>query len=87
MPQKKVCMLGSFSVGKSSLLRRFVENPPENCLVQFGYLEDERELVREAVENDWFYIFTDTEFEPMIQARFAAIKKGFDRIRGRTPRH
>ncbi len=26
MPQKKVCMLGSFSVGKSSLLRRFVEN-------------------------------------------------------------
>ena len=26
MLQKKVCMLGSFSVGKSSLLRRFVEN-------------------------------------------------------------
>ena len=45
------------------------------------------ELVREAVENDWFYIFTDTEFEPMVQARFAAIKKGFDRIRGRTPKH
>ena len=45
------------------------------------------ELVREAIENDWFYIFTDTEFEPVIQARFANIKKGFDRIRGRTPRH
>src|SRR4051812_2240558 len=44
------------------------------------------ELVREAVENGWFYIFTDTEFEPMVEARFAAIKKGFDRIRGRTPR-
>jgi len=45
------------------------------------------ELVREAIENDWPYIFTDTEREPMIDARFAAIKQGFDRIRGRTPRH
>lgn len=45
------------------------------------------ELVREGVENDWPYIFTDTDFEPFIEARFAAIKQGFDRIRGRTPRH
>ena len=45
------------------------------------------ELVRQAIENDWPYIFTDTEREPMIDARFAAIKQGFDRIRGRTPRH
>lgn len=45
------------------------------------------ELVREGIENDWPYIFTDTEFEPAIDARFAAIKQGFDRIRGRTPRH
>ena len=44
------------------------------------------ELVREAVENDWPYIFTDTEFEPFVEMRFAAIKQGFDRIRGRTPR-
>lgn len=44
------------------------------------------ELVREGVENDWPYIFTDTEFEPYIEARFAAIKKGFDQIRGRTPK-
>ena len=44
------------------------------------------ELVREGVENDWPYIFTDTEFEPLIEARFAAIKQGFDRIRGREPR-
>jgi NAD(P)-dependent dehydrogenase (short-subunit alcohol dehydrogenase family) len=44
------------------------------------------ELVREGVENDWPYIFTDLEFEPMIEARFAAIKQGFDRIRGREPR-
>ena len=44
------------------------------------------ELVREGVEQDWPYIFTDLEFEPMIDARFAAIKQGFDHIRGRTPR-
>jgi len=33
------------------------------------------ELVREGVENDWPYIFTDLEFEPIIDARFAAIKQ------------
>ena len=45
------------------------------------------ELVREGIENDWPYIFTDTEFEPLIDERFATIKQGFDRIRGRQPRH
>ncbi len=44
------------------------------------------ELVREGVEKNWPYIFTDPEFEPMIEARFAAIKEGFDQIRGREPR-
>lgn len=44
------------------------------------------ELVREGIEDDWPYIFTDNEFEPFIEARFANIKAGFDRIRGRTPR-
>lgn len=44
------------------------------------------ELVREGIENDWPYIFTDNEFEPAVEARFAAIKQGFDKIRGRTPR-
>jgi len=44
------------------------------------------ELVREGIEADWPYIFTDLEFEPMIEARFTAIKQGFDRIRGRNPR-
>jgi len=44
------------------------------------------ELVREGIENDWPYIITDTEFEPNIDKRFAAIKEGFDRIRGRQPR-
>jgi NAD(P)-dependent dehydrogenase (short-subunit alcohol dehydrogenase family) len=44
------------------------------------------ELVREGIENDWPYIFTDNEFEPAVEARFASIKQGFDRIRSRTPR-
>lgn len=44
------------------------------------------ELVREGIENDWPYIFTDTEFEHHIEARFATIRQGFDRIRGRTPK-
>jgi NAD(P)-dependent dehydrogenase (short-subunit alcohol dehydrogenase family) len=45
------------------------------------------ELVREGIEGDWPYIFTDAEFEPAIAARFAAIRAGFDRIRARTPQH
>jgi NAD(P)-dependent dehydrogenase (short-subunit alcohol dehydrogenase family) len=45
------------------------------------------ELVREGIENDWPYIFTDTEFEAPIAARFEGIKAGFDRIRGRVPPH
>jgi NAD(P)-dependent dehydrogenase (short-subunit alcohol dehydrogenase family) len=44
------------------------------------------ELVVEAIEGDWPYILTDTEFEAGVDARFAAIKAGFDRIRGRVPR-
>ncbi|HEY2179631.1 MAG TPA: SDR family NAD(P)-dependent oxidoreductase [Caulobacteraceae bacterium] len=43
------------------------------------------DLVREGIEEDWPYIFTDNEFEPFIEARFAGIKAGFDRIRGRAP--
>ena len=43
------------------------------------------ELVREGIEGDWPYIFTDAQFEPLIEARFAAIKAGFDRIRDRVP--
>ena len=44
------------------------------------------ELVREGIENDWPYILTDTDFEPVINERFAQIKAGFDRIRDRVPR-
>jgi NAD(P)-dependent dehydrogenase (short-subunit alcohol dehydrogenase family) len=43
------------------------------------------ELVREGIEGNWDYIFTDTQFEPFIEARFANIKAGFDRIRDRVP--
>jgi hypothetical protein len=39
------------------------------------------EIVRTGIEQDWPYIFTDPEFEPLIEARFAAIKQGFARIR------
>jgi NAD(P)-dependent dehydrogenase (short-subunit alcohol dehydrogenase family) len=45
------------------------------------------ELVREGIEGDWPYIFTDNEFEPFIEARFAGIKAGFDRVRGRVAPH
>ncbi|WP_017667852.1 SDR family NAD(P)-dependent oxidoreductase [Sandarakinorhabdus sp. AAP62] len=45
------------------------------------------ELVVEGIEGDWPYIFTDTQFEGGVDLRFAAIKAGFDKIRGRTPRH
>ena len=44
------------------------------------------ELVVEAIEGDWPYIFTDTQFEAGVDLRFAAIKAGFDKVRGREPR-
>lgn len=44
------------------------------------------DLVREGIEGDWPYIFTDAQFEPMVDQRFAEIKKGFDRIRDRVPK-
>ncbi|HZZ87958.1 MAG TPA: SDR family NAD(P)-dependent oxidoreductase, partial [Caulobacteraceae bacterium] len=40
------------------------------------------ELVREGIEGDWPYIFTDTSFERAVEARFARIREGFDRVRG-----
>ena len=45
------------------------------------------ELVREGIEKDWDYILTDLEFEPIIQARFEAIKAAYDRIRDREPKY
>lgn len=45
------------------------------------------ELFREGIERDWPYIFTDTQFEHLVDARFANIKAGFDLIRDRVPRH
>jgi NAD(P)-dependent dehydrogenase (short-subunit alcohol dehydrogenase family) len=66
------------SVGAIQNLRMLLETQGIDPL----YVGD---LVREGIENDWPYIFTDTQFEPMIEARFANIKAGFDRIRDRTP--
>jgi NAD(P)-dependent dehydrogenase (short-subunit alcohol dehydrogenase family) len=43
------------------------------------------DLVREGIEGDWPYIFTDNDFEAIIDTRLAEIKAGFDHIRGRTP--
>ena len=45
------------------------------------------ELVREGIEGNWPYIFTDTQFEHLVDDRFANIKAGFDLIRDRVPRH
>ncbi len=44
------------------------------------------ELVVEAIEGDWPYILTDTQFEPLFDARVAEIKAGFDKIRDRVAR-
>jgi hypothetical protein len=75
-----------------------IEEPPsEGPIADFVKMVEDRvshgidplyvgELVREGIEQDWPYIFTDNEFEPLIAERFAAIKQGFDRIRGREPR-
>ena len=88
-----------FSAQRAAAVRRGCRHAPptEGPLAEFIKALQERinngidplyvgELVREAIENDWPYIFTDTEHEPFIDKRFAAIKQGFDRIRGRTPR-
>jgi NAD(P)-dependent dehydrogenase (short-subunit alcohol dehydrogenase family) len=44
------------------------------------------ELVREGIEDDWPYIFVDSNDEPRVEKRFSAIKQGFDRIRNRNPK-
>ncbi|PWT88944.1 MAG: short-chain dehydrogenase [Proteobacteria bacterium] len=73
------------------------EAPTEGPVAEFVKMVEDRvssgidpfyvgELVREGIEQDWPYIFTDNEFESLIDDRFAAIKQGFDRIRGREPR-
>jgi NAD(P)-dependent dehydrogenase (short-subunit alcohol dehydrogenase family) len=41
------------------------------------------QLVREGIEADELYIFTDDEFEPMFDQRVQGIKQAFARIRAR----
>ncbi|MEO1029690.1 MAG: SDR family NAD(P)-dependent oxidoreductase [Pseudomonadota bacterium] len=43
------------------------------------------ELVREGIENDHAYIFTDNEFEPMVKARFDSVMDAFARMKDRKP--
>jgi NAD(P)-dependent dehydrogenase (short-subunit alcohol dehydrogenase family) len=61
-------------------------NPLERVAVGLDplYVGD---LVREGIQENWAYIFTDTEFEGDVAARFDGIKSGFDAIRGRVPPH
>ncbi len=75
-----------------------IEQPvPEGQIAEFVKLAEQAiahgidplwvgELVVEAIEGDWPYILTDTQFEPMFDARVAAIKAGFDKIRDRVAR-
>lgn len=42
------------------------------------------ELVREGIESNLAYIFTDVAYEAAVNARFAAIREAFDRVRGRS---
>ena len=52
------------------------------------------ELVREGIENDWPYIFTDNEFEPFIEhasppsrrasTGFADVSRGVERVRSNS---
>ena len=72
----------NMAAGRSSDMYRFMENRIAHG-IDPSYVG---ELVREGIEDDWPYIFTDVEFEPVVDGRFAAIKQGFDRIRGREPR-
>jgi len=42
------------------------------------------ELVRVAIENTFLTVMLDTEHDSQVEARLAAIKREFDRVRGGT---
>jgi NAD(P)-dependent dehydrogenase (short-subunit alcohol dehydrogenase family) len=80
------------------LAGQIIQTEPEGVLAEFVAIAQAAitngidplyvgELVTEGIENDWPYIFTDLQFEPFFDLRVAAIKAGFDKIRGRVPRH
>ena len=45
------------------------------------------ELVRDAIENAFLTVLRETGHESQIEARLAAIRQRFDRVRGRMLRH
>jgi hypothetical protein len=71
--------------GRLSLRRQIVtvvENAVANGIFQLWV----GELVVEAIESNWPYILTDTQFEPLLDARVGGIKAGLDKIRDRVAR-
>jgi small GTP-binding protein len=51
MLQKKICMLGSFSVGKTSLVRRFVESIFSDAYQTSIGVKIEKKVVRAGIED------------------------------------
>ena len=43
------------------------------------------DLTIEGIRKNWPYIFTDLQYEGVIEARFQAVREGFDKIRDRVP--
>jgi hypothetical protein len=70
-------------LGLGQYAQRFSENE-----IDFSILADltDQDLEKIGVaplgHRRKYYIFTDNEFEPLINERFAAIKQGFEHIRG-----
>jgi len=56
MIQKKICMLGSFAVGKTSLIRRFVESIySEAYHTTVGVKIDKRVVRHNDSDVTWFF--------------------------------
>jgi small GTP-binding protein len=68
MVQKKVCMLGSFSVGKTSLVRRFVESLFSDAYLTTVGVKIDKKLLRiddEDVTLMLWDIYGEDEFQKM----------------------
>lgn len=73
MIQKKVCMLGSFAVGKTSLVARFVESIfSERYHTTVGVKIDKKEVAVEgrAITLVLWDLYGEDEFQPMAETYF-----------------